>query len=138
MTAISLLSCFSICSRTWSSPRVTRVMRDTVGSIVSATERLSMLKPRPLNSPATRARTPNSFSTRMEMVCRISPPSVRTMAGEDLHDLVLARELQLLEAFLLHLLLGGEVVLLLKGLELLLEVGVLLVVAPRRRRALEQ
>src|SRR5262245_37756535 len=71
MTAISLFSCFSICSSTWSSPRVTSVMRETVGSMVSATERLSMLKPRPLKSPATRARTPNSFSTRMEMVCRI-------------------------------------------------------------------
>jgi hypothetical protein len=43
MTAISLFSCFSICSSTWSSPRVTSVIRDTVGSIVSATDRLSML-----------------------------------------------------------------------------------------------
>src|SRR5262245_15784759 len=43
MTAISLFSCFSICSSTRSSPRVTSVMRDTVGSIVSATDRLSML-----------------------------------------------------------------------------------------------
>ena len=64
--------------------------------------------------------------------------SVRPVAGQDLHDLVLARELQLLEALLLHLLLGGEVVLLLKALELLLEVVVLLVVVPQLRLALEQ
>src|SRR5881628_2744438 len=68
-------------------------MRETVGSIVSATERLSMLKPRPLKSPATRARTPNSFSTRTEMVWRIR--SVWSVAAEDLHDLVLAHELGL-------------------------------------------
>jgi hypothetical protein len=29
-----------------------------------------MLKPRPLNNPATRARTPNSFSTKTEMMWR--------------------------------------------------------------------
>src|SRR5262245_9268656 len=142
MTAISLLSCFSICSRTWSSPRVARVMRDTVGSMVSATDRLSMLNPRPLNSPATRARTPNSFSTRMEMVCRIRDPSRLVppvpVPREDLHHLVLARELELLEPLLLHLFLRSEVELLLQGPELPFEVDVLLVVAPQLRLALEQ
>src|SRR5207249_11794554 len=102
-------------------------MRDTVGSSVSATDRLSMLKPRPLNRPATRASTPNSFSTRMEITWRMGR-SVRAVAGEDLHDPVLAGELQLLEPFLLHLLLGRQVELLLKGAEPPLEVDVLLAV----------
>src|SRR2546427_2533759 len=112
-------------------------MRDTVGSSVSATDRLSMLKPRPLNRPATRASTPNSFSTRMEMTWRMGR-SVRAVAGEDLHDPVLAGELQLLEPFLLHLLLGRQVELLLKGAEPPLEVDVLLVVVPELRLSLEQ
>jgi len=70
MTPISLLSCFSICPTIRSSPRVTSVMRDIVGSSVSATVRLSILKARALKRPATRERTPNSFSTRTEIVCR--------------------------------------------------------------------
>ena len=69
MTSISLLSCLVICSTIWSSPRVTIVMREALGSCVSATVRLSMLKPRPEKRPATRARTPNLFSTRTEIVC---------------------------------------------------------------------
>src|SRR5436309_5784133 len=136
MTQMSLFSCFSICSSTWSSPRVTSVMRDTVGSIVSATDRLSMLKPRPLNSPATRARTPNSFSTSTEMVWRIG--SVRAVAGQDLHDLVLARELELLQPLLLHLLLRGEVQLLLVDGEAAFQIDVLLVVPPEVGLALQQ
>jgi hypothetical protein len=47
------------------------VMVETVGSRVSATHRLSMLKPLPLKSPATRVKTPNSFSTKRVMTCRI-------------------------------------------------------------------
>ena len=58
-----------------SLPVVTIVIAETVGSRVSATHRLSMLKPLPLKSPATRARTPNSFSTRTDMVCLTYPPS---------------------------------------------------------------
>src|SRR5262245_42848415 len=135
ITQMSLFSCFSICSRTWSSPRVTSVMRDTVGSRVSATERLSMLKPRPLNSPATRARTPNSFSTRIKMMWRIS---VRPVASEDFHDLVLAGELELLQPLLLHLFVGRQVELLLEEVQLALEVDVLLVVPPELRLSLEQ
>ena len=42
-----------------------------VGSAVSATQRLSMLNPRPLKRPETFASTPNSFSTRTEMMCRM-------------------------------------------------------------------
>src|SRR6266446_10608784 len=111
-------------------------MRDTVGSSVSATDRLSMLKPRPLNRPATRASTPNSFSTRMEMTWRMG--SVGAVAGQDLHDPVLAGELELLQPLLLHLLFGRQVELLLEGAEPPLEVDVLLVVAPELWLSLEQ
>src|SRR5947207_950529 len=113
-------------------------MRDTVGSSVSATDRLSMLKPRPLNRPATRASTPNSFSTRMEMMWRMGGLLVGAVARQDLHDLVLAGELELLEPLLLHRFLGRQVELLLEGSEPPLEVGVLLVVAPELRLSLEQ
>src|ERR1700745_488412 len=101
-------------------------MRDTVGSSVSATERLSMLNPRPLKSPATRESTPNSVSTRTEMTCRM--PSVPAVARQYLHDPVLPHEHELLQALLLHLLVRGQVELLLEPLEATLEVHVLLVV----------
>src|SRR5512139_2743081 len=68
MTSMSLLSCFVICSITQSSPEVTIVMIEIWGSMVSPTERLSMLYPLPLKSPATLERTPNLFSTRTEIV----------------------------------------------------------------------
>src|SRR5207245_2133466 len=64
--------------------------------------------------------------------------AVGAVAGQDLHDLVLAGELELLEPLLLHLLLGRQVELLLEGSEPPLEVGVLLVVAPELRLSLEQ
>src|SRR3990170_5123996 len=69
MTLTSLLSCFVICSTMRSSPVVTIVMRDTNGSVVSATQRLSMLNPLPEKSPAILARTPNSFDTKTDIVC---------------------------------------------------------------------
>src|SRR5256886_1704670 len=69
MTSISLCSCFVTCSMTNSSPLTTSVIRDTVGSRVSPTDRLSMLYPRAENSPATRESTPNLFSTSTEIVC---------------------------------------------------------------------
>ena len=71
MTETSLLSCLRICSMIWSSPLVTTVIRETAGSMVSATDSDSMLNPRPENSPATRLKTPNSFSTMTEIVWRI-------------------------------------------------------------------
>src|SRR5262249_53026742 len=75
----------------------------------------------------------------MEMVCRIDTPgSVSAVAREDLHDLVLPRELELLQPFLLDLFFRGEIVLLLQGAELPLQVVVLLVVAAQLRLALEQ
>ncbi|MNH34346.1 hypothetical protein D3C85_1948160 [compost metagenome] len=42
-TSTSLCNCFWICSSTRSSPMVTMVMRDRVGSSVGATVRVSML-----------------------------------------------------------------------------------------------
>src|SRR3989440_7400043 len=69
MTSINLWSCFVTCSMTNSSPLTTSVIRDTVGSRVSPTDRLSMLYPRAENSPATRESTPNLFSTSTEIVC---------------------------------------------------------------------
>src|SRR5512134_1567818 len=72
-TGTSLFSCLRICSMIWSFPEVTMVIRETFGSVVSATQRDSMLNPRPENSPATRLKTPNSFSTSTAMVWRIAP-----------------------------------------------------------------
>ena len=57
-----------------SSPDVTMVIMETVGSRVGATERLSILNPRPLNKPATRDKEPALFSSVTEMMCSI--PSV--------------------------------------------------------------
>jgi hypothetical protein len=54
-----------------SFPVVTIVIVDTVGSRLSATQRLSMLNPLPLKRPAILDRTPKSFSTRSDMVCLI-------------------------------------------------------------------
>src|SRR4029453_14667100 len=69
MTSMSLCSCLITCSMMKASPRTTSVIRDTVGSRVSPTERLSMLYPRAEKSPATRESTPNLFSTSTAMVC---------------------------------------------------------------------
>ena len=71
ITSISLLSCFTICSMIRSSPEVTIVIMEVEGSNEGATDRLSMLNPRPLNRPATRDSTPNLFSTVTEMMCSI-------------------------------------------------------------------
>jgi len=64
--------------------------------------------------------------------------SVGAVAGQDLHDPVLAGELELLQPLLLHLLFGRQVELLLEGAEPPLEVDVLLVVAPELWLSLEQ
>src|SRR5439155_731385 len=72
MTSISLLRCLTICSMIRSSPLVTIVIMDMDGSSEGATDRLSILKPRPLNRPATLDSTPNLFSTKTEMICSIN------------------------------------------------------------------
>src|SRR5258705_10774402 len=80
MTSISLCSCLITCSMTKASPRTTRVIRDTEGSSVSPTDRLSMLYPRAENSPATRDSTPNLFSTSTAIVCfSMAPASLNGM-----------------------------------------------------------
>src|SRR5690349_14198219 len=128
-------------------------MRETDGSRVSATVRLSMLNPRPLNKPATRASTPNSFSTKTEMVWRMGSDhdggaahktadravacGRRAAAGagvaasgavapEDLHDAVLAREFDLLNPLLLEILVRSQEVFVLQRRQLLFQVQVLL------------
>src|SRR5215475_1149313 len=146
-------------------------MRDTDGSSVSATVRLSMLKPRPLNNPATRASTPNSFSTKIEMVWRIGskraaehgaqdvlheehqrtdPESVRagrslrlagsgaSIAPQNLHDAVFARQFHLLNPLLLEILLRGEIMLVLQRREPFLELEVFLVIATQLRIPIDQ
>src|SRR5689334_576203 len=69
ITSISLFSCLTICSTIRSSPDVTIVICDIEGSSVGATDRLSMLNPRPLKSPAMRDSTPNLFSTVTRIIC---------------------------------------------------------------------
>src|SRR3569833_2280445 len=71
-TSTSLLSCLTICSTMSSEPRVTMVMRDSDWSSVGATVSDSMLSPRAENRPATRDSAPDSFSSRIEMMCRMS------------------------------------------------------------------
>src|SRR5680860_908512 len=68
-TLMSLLSCLVTCSRAVLSASTTMVMRDTSSTSVGPTASESMLNPRRLNSPATRARTPGRFSTRTDNVC---------------------------------------------------------------------
>ena len=58
MTSISRWSCLTTCSMTHSSPWSDSVIRDTDGSSVSATDRLSMLYPLAAISEAILARTP--------------------------------------------------------------------------------
>src|SRR5262245_13449523 len=118
MTQISLLSCLVICSTIWSSPLVTSVMREREGSSVLATVRLSILNPRPLKSPATRARTPNSFSTRIEIVwsmdthgeCKVSRRRQRTETiFSPPHYPHLARSIRREETCLMLRAAGGEI-----------------------------
>src|SRR3954471_3933666 len=71
MTSISLLSCLGIWSRGAESAVGTIVIRDRSGFSVGPTARDSMLKPRRLNSAATRVRTPDLFSTSTESVWRV-------------------------------------------------------------------
>src|SRR5689334_18628607 len=68
-TLTSLWSCFITWSIGCTAPSRVRVIREIVGSSVGPTARVSMLKPRREKSPATRARTPGLFSTRIERMC---------------------------------------------------------------------
>src|SRR3954462_14632798 len=68
-TLTSLCSCLVTWSIGWTAPSTVRVIRETSGSSVGPTASVSMLKPRRLNRPAIRARTPGRFSTRIERTC---------------------------------------------------------------------
>src|SRR3990167_8365271 len=71
-TSTSLLSCFFICSNIFSSSASTTiVIQDNASSCVSLTAREEILYPLALNNPATRASTPNLFSTNTDIVCFI-------------------------------------------------------------------
>src|ERR1700716_3255430 len=74
------------------------VMRESSGSSVRATVRLSMLYPRELSRPVTRMRAPGLFSTKSEMTCSMGLPQnhfvdgaargdhwVHVLSGRDLH-----------------------------------------------------
>src|SRR5206468_12825407 len=67
-TLTSLFSCFVTCSSGSPSTSTTIVMRLTDGDSVGPTASEEMLKPRRLNSDATRARTPGLSSTSTERV----------------------------------------------------------------------
>src|SRR6185295_4758747 len=68
MTLTSLLSCLVTCSSGSWSTLTTMVIRDMSGCSVGPTASDSMLKPRRLNNPETRASTPGSFSTSTDSV----------------------------------------------------------------------
>ncbi len=76
ITLTSLWSCLVTWSIGWTAPSSVSVTRETSGSSVGPTASVSMLKPRRLNSPAMRARTPGRFSTMSERMC-LRPVSAR-------------------------------------------------------------
>ena len=69
ITLTSLWSCFVTWSIGWTAPSRVSVIREMSGSSVGPTASVSMLKPRRLNRPAIRARTPGRFSTSSERMC---------------------------------------------------------------------
>ena len=71
-TLTSLFICLMTCERSCGSTSTTMLMRESVGSSVLATVRLSMLKPRAVSTPVTRINAPGLFSTSREMICSIS------------------------------------------------------------------
>ncbi len=77
ITSISLESWLITCASTRSSPSTTIVIRDISGFSVMPTARLSILYPRLLKSPETRASTPGLFSTSTASVCLMLPPPGR-------------------------------------------------------------
>src|SRR5215475_12739107 len=110
MTLTSLLSCLVTCSSAVPSTLTRMVMREISGCSVGPTASDSMLKPRRLNSPDTRARTPGLFSTRTDsvwvVICSLirsalrasahrhvrSAPRSLTLSLHDAHSLVLVED----------------------------------------------
>src|SRR3712207_4608790 len=81
-SSTSLLSCLVTCSSGELATLTRIVIRDTSGCSVGPTARLSMLKPRRLNSPAILARTPGLFSTRTDRVCLLIVSSSQLVVAE--------------------------------------------------------
>ena len=69
ITLTSLCSCLVTWSIGCTAPSSVSVIREVSGSSVGPTASVSMLKPRRLNRPAIRARTPGWFSTSSERMC---------------------------------------------------------------------
>src|SRR4051794_37254594 len=95
-TLTSLLSCLVTCSSGRPSTSTTMVIRLTDGDSVGPTASEEMLKPRRLNSDATRASTPglSSTSTESVWVVAISDHLVAVVVGPGVpggQDLVVAR-----------------------------------------------
>src|SRR6185437_12361493 len=67
-TLISLFNCLVTCSSALPCTDTRMVIRDISGCSVGPTANDSMLKPRRLNSPDTRASTPGLFSTNTDRV----------------------------------------------------------------------
>src|SRR3984957_20191750 len=74
-TFTSLFICLITCERSCGSISTTMVIRDSVGSRVRATVRLSMLYPRALKTPVIRISEPGLFSTSSEISCSMVPAS---------------------------------------------------------------
>src|SRR6476646_5507795 len=73
LTTVTIFSsCRRTCSSTRSSPTTTNVIRESCGSSVSPTAKLSMLYPRDASIPEMCARTPGTFCTTAEITCRMS------------------------------------------------------------------
>src|SRR5579863_1506951 len=120
-------------------------MRETVGSSGSSlTVRDSMLKPRPENSPATRASTPNSFSTRTDIVWLVMLWSARAhgpepmasaslllITAENRHHAIFRGQLKLLDALFFYFLFVGQVMFISKDFEFLFERLMLRVEGPQ-------
>src|SRR2546430_1579169 len=62
------------CTQSLDSTSTTMVMRDSAGSSVRATVRLSMLYPRAPSRPVTRSSAPGLFSINNEITCSIIDP----------------------------------------------------------------
>src|SRR5262249_3545060 len=70
-TLISLFICLITCTQSFESTSTTMVMRESSGSSVRATVKLSMSKPLAPSSPVTRSSAPGLFSINNEITCSI-------------------------------------------------------------------
>ena len=85
---INLFNCLQICSITNSSPTVTIVILEKEGSIVAATDKLSILYPLVENKSQTQDKIPGSFFTKTDIVCRIIILPILLHLIKELHLMV--------------------------------------------------